>query len=386
MGILFLSIPFIKISNASNNTIIKQQSGFRRGRQTRDNIFHLTQKALETVNRGKKMCTIFFDIASAFDKVWHNGLLYKLIQLKFPNHIISWIKEFLENRFFVVRVGDVTTTNFEIKAGVPQGAVLSPKLFAIYINDLPIKYKKNKFYSLLFADDLCAYNIFKRCGNVNKQIQAYLNMIETWLKKWRLMMAPQKCNYIVFSSCKASDTKMNLKLFDAPISACADTTFLGIRFDQQISFKNQISYLKDACVKRMNILKVLSNKSWGLSIETMTTIYNSLIRSLMEYSSIIYPALSKTNMNVLERIQLRCFKIIHRKSKYESNESIKSLPGYESVADRFDKLNLRYLKNKFAYKTEIIVDLFKDYKEYSESRDLKKNTLFCLYKEDLDKF
>jgi hypothetical protein len=74
---------------------------------------------------------------------------------------------------------------------------------------------------------------------------------------------------------------------------CKDPTFLGIRFDKHLSFKNQLRYLKESCLKRMNVLKVLSNKSWGLSTETLNNVYNSLIRSLLEYSSIIYPAFSK---------------------------------------------------------------------------------------------
>ena len=80
------------------------------------------------------MCTIFFVIALAFDKVCHNGLLYKLIQLKFSNHIVSWIKDFLENRFFVVRVGNVATVNFEIKAGVIRKVSSSVQSFSPFLS------------------------------------------------------------------------------------------------------------------------------------------------------------------------------------------------------------------------------------------------------------
>jgi hypothetical protein len=108
-----------------NNIIIKQQSGFRSERQTRDNIFSLTQKALESMNRGEKLCSIFFDIASAFDKVWHNGLIFKLIKLKFSDHLVSWIFDCLMNRFFLVIVGDFTTEKLSIKAQVPQDVILT---------------------------------------------------------------------------------------------------------------------------------------------------------------------------------------------------------------------------------------------------------------------
>jgi hypothetical protein len=95
-----LMLTKIKEFLDKNKIIIKQQSGFRQKRQTKDNIFCLTQKAIETLNRGKKMCTIFFDIASAFDKVWHDGLIYKLIKLKFPKYTIVWLKQFLTARSY----------------------------------------------------------------------------------------------------------------------------------------------------------------------------------------------------------------------------------------------------------------------------------------------
>jgi hypothetical protein len=193
-----LMLAKIKEFLHKNKIIIKQQSGFRQKRQTKDNIFHLTQKAIETLNRGKRMCTILFDIASAFDKVWHEGLIFKLIKLNFPKYIICWIKEFFTNRYFAIRVNKTVTTKLRILAGVPQGAVISPTLFSIFINDIPILYSKNKWYSLLFADDLCSSHIYKNKKSITKRIQSYLNRIDNWLKMWRISMAPNKCNYIVF--------------------------------------------------------------------------------------------------------------------------------------------------------------------------------------------
>jgi hypothetical protein len=114
-------------------------------------------------------------------------------------------------------------------------------------------------------------------------------------------MAPSKCNFIVFSSNKKNDDHkhIDIKLF-------GDHWFqASIRFESNLSFKNQIQYIKPACIKRLNVLKILSNKKWGLSKKTLTEIYKSLIRSLLEFSSIIYPCFSISNLDLLEKIQFR---------------------------------------------------------------------------------
>ena len=107
-----------------------------------------------------KNCVIFFDITKAFGIIWHNGLLFKLIKNKFEKFIIIWISEFLKNRSFKIKVNSSFSNDFKIEVGVPQGGVLSPILFSIFINDIifdDTMYKKTKTSSTLFADDYFLY-------------------------------------------------------------------------------------------------------------------------------------------------------------------------------------------------------------------------------------
>lgn len=246
--------------------IIKQQSGFRHQRQTKDNIFQIIQKTNESFIRKKKVLSIFFDISQAFDKVWHASLIKKLFDLKIPNYIIKWLYNYLSNRSFRVKVGEFTSISFKIETGVPQGAVLSPLLFSVYINDIPIVNKKNKSYSLLFADDLASYFIFKKNGQINSIINKYLKNLEQWLINWRMTIQSKKCNFMVFNKGSNShlNDKLNLKLFNEQIPACKNFKFLGITFDIGLNFKDHLSQLKKKCNNRLNIVKILSNNEWKL--------------------------------------------------------------------------------------------------------------------------
>jgi retron-type reverse transcriptase len=194
-----------------NKIIIKQQSGFRAKRQTTDNIVYLTQKIKENFNRSKKVCILFFDIAKAFDKVRHNGLIYKMIQIGLPFYLINWLIGFLDKRKFMIKINSTLSKAYEIETGVPQGAILSPILFSIFINDIPIS-THYRIHSCLFADDLCSLFFSKSINEIKTQMQKYLNYVEIWLKKWRLTMSPGKCNYITFHQGTRQIDDLSLKL------------------------------------------------------------------------------------------------------------------------------------------------------------------------------
>ena len=158
----------------SKDLLVKQQSGFRNKKGAADNLIFFTQKISETLNKGKKACGIFFDISKAFDKVWHNGLIHKLIKLNVPSYILKYIIDFLKDRKSNVSVGESLSEFFRILCSVPQGSVLGPLLFLIFINDIPLNDQKHISYSSLFADDLAKIFFFNKKGKVKGRIKIYL--------------------------------------------------------------------------------------------------------------------------------------------------------------------------------------------------------------------
>jgi exonuclease III len=388
-----------------NKIILDAQSGFRSHRQTKDNLMYVCQKTLEKFNYNKKTCAIFYDIASAFDKVWHEGLIYKIDKYKFPSYLTRILDNYLNDRCFKVRINDQVTNNLDIKCGVPQGGVLSPILFSIYINDLPIN-KNNDETSLLFADDLVEMFIVDRVDEeTSNYINKHLKDLETWLNKWRLKMAPHKCAYLIFSKNKKSGYKENLELelYGTKINKATENNvkFLGIRFDKHFSFKNQIEHLKHTCNERINILKVISHKSWKLDKITLLNTYKLLVRSIIDYSLYLYDIFSATNKKMLQTIQNKCLRIIFKEiSENSSIQEIHEIAKIESISERAITIKENYLLSNVRTQNPIVFKMLKEYKEFetltswrrhptlldsSNLDELELNTLFGdfeLYEED----
>jgi hypothetical protein len=363
----------------SSNILTKFQSGFRNKRQTKDNLLFLCQKTLEKFNHNKKMCAIFYDIASAFDKVWLDGLLFKLNEYKIPIYLIKILNTHLFNRTFNVKIGEFVTANTSISCGLPQGGVLSPILFSIYINDIPIK-DNNEENSLLFADDLVeTYAIDKINQEINNKINENLTKLEEWLNNWRLKMAPEKCSYMIFSKNKKTgyNEKLNLIFYNQSIPMEADNNvrFLGIRFDKHFSFKNQIKYLLDTCADRLNVIKVLAHKSWNINKETLTNIYKSLVRSIIDYSIYLYDILSDTNKLAIQRIQNKALRIIHN-IKFDDHISTKQLHEIgqiETIEERARYINEKYLTDNIKNNNPLINKLIDEYELFNEFTNNKKH-------------
>ncbi len=154
--------------------IVPQQSGFPNNEGVSDNLVFFTQKISETLNKDKKACGIFFDIPKAFDKAWHNGLSYKLININVPSYMLKYIVDFLNDRKFKVSIRDSTSKLRNIRCSVPQCSVLGPLLFLIYINDIPL------VDSSLFADDLETFFFQKKgqnTGNNEKLFKKFSKLV-----------------------------------------------------------------------------------------------------------------------------------------------------------------------------------------------------------------
>ena len=201
-------------------------------------------------------------------------------------------------------------------------------------------------------------------------------------------MAPHKCNYLVFTNSNADlSSELNLKLNGIKLQHDNNPTFLGIRFDHHLTFKNQVEYLKKTCIQRLNILKILAYKTWKLNIKTLTQIYNVLIRSVIEYTAILVPVISVTNMNTLQIIQNNALRIILKKPLITRTriESLHEEAKIEMLEVRLLKLRNRYIHKALTNSNSIMKELINDFINYRGGRNNVKKTLLCEYYDELYK-
>ena len=367
MSKLFESLVHSRIYNyLENRNLLKHcQSGFRKGKSTKDVLLFLTQKVKETLVRSKRALSLSFDISKAFDSVWHIGLISKMIKLKIPTPLINITSSFLSDRSFFVQVGDSHSSQKPITNRVPQGSVLGPLLFLIYINDIPLENFKDNYYSLLYADDLTTFFIFKNPGRMKARVKQYLMRLEKWLYEWRFKLSMNKCTYTIFSNKCSYKERFSLTINNQNIAYEKNPKLLGIIFDESLTFNKQVDSIRDKCLSRLNLIKVLSHREWKLSRETLLMLYKTLIRSIIDYSSFIVDVICDTNLKRLQVIQNKAVRCIFKASFDTPTSELCSISNLNPIKDRLFDLNKRFIERNLN-KVGLVKQLIDEFNEFNK--------------------
>ena len=180
-----------------NNVIYKYQSGFQPGDSTVNQLVDIYNTIISSLDKGKDVRFIFCDISKAFDKVWHKGLLSKLKTYGVSGNILGWIENYLCDRQQKVVIDGFSSNHETVNAGVPQGSVLGPFLFLLYINDICDDLVNN---IRLFANDTSLYAIVENgTTNVAQSLTNDLDLVDKWSKDWLVDFNPNKTVNVDFS-------------------------------------------------------------------------------------------------------------------------------------------------------------------------------------------
>ena len=290
----------------SNFILSPRQASFRSDRSTLDQILYLSQSISDGFNKprpGSRTILSTIDFSKAFDSVWHPVLFHKLISAGLPTCVARWTQSFLSDWRACVVFQNHKSRSLRVRRGVPQGSVLGPVLFSLFIDDLPASLPSSVSCSL-YANDLAIWSSSPSVPTAVEATQGALFRLECWSEYWCLHLNPSKCEASFFSvDPHQAILQPNLLLLGSRLRFNPTPTFLGVTFDRTRSFSKHVSSLKAKFFPRLKALRCISASSWGPSKESLSVLYNSFLWPLLTYASPgWFPFLSATNLTKLERL------------------------------------------------------------------------------------
>ena len=342
---------------SSNDLITKDQHGFITGKSCLTNLLHTMEDLIHHYDNGEVIDEIFLDFAKAFDKVPHQRLLFKLNKYGISETVLTWIESFLTSRKQVVRIKNDISNIGKVTSGVPQGSVLGPILFLLFINDLPHNITST---SKLFADDTKLYRIIRSINDADA-LQQDINALVEWCIEWKMIFNATKCHVLHISNKNPHYIyHMNGRL----LNWTPDAKDLGITVSNDLKPHKHIVNI----VKKANqTLGMIKRSFVNINKDIFLLTYKSFIRPGLEYCQSVWSPYLQKDINLLESVQRRATKMVtgmHNLS-YEQRLEKLDLFSLKHRRDRGDMiLVFKIIKNLVNVDTS---DFFK-FKAHSSTR------------------
>ena len=334
-----------------NEILYKQQYGFRSNHSTYMAVHDFVNNISDAIDKDKHTIGIFMDLSKAFDTIDHNILLNKLYHYGLRGISYDWFKNYLSNRKQFVTYNSCKSPKESVSCGVPQGSILGPLLFILYMND--ICYTSKLLNTILFADDttvFCSHpNLSTLCKNVNKELKEVSN----WFKANKLSLNAKKTNLMYLGTRKQTsdvtdDVEHAIYLDGCKLSRVTEAKFLGITIDENLTWKKHVDNFSKVCSRNIGVLSKV--KSF-LPANTMYTLYCSLVLPYLNYGLLLWGNSSKQNVNKVFKIQKRAIRVITN-SDYLS--STKPLFNRLKTLNVFDMYTREVATFMFKYKNDML--------------------------------
>lgn len=304
--------PFI--NNVS--TIPQTQFGFRKGHSTIHQIHRLTDSIANSLEKKEYCSAVLLDVAQAFDKVWHPGLLYKLKKILPPPYYL-FFKSYIEDRYFTTKVGCEISTLAPLAAGVPQGAISSPILFNLYSADQPTTHHTSVAD---FADDKIIYTSHENPLTVGYNLQTHLDHMSSWYTKWKIKINHTKSSHLTFTLKQGAVPPITLNGLVIP--KVTSSRYLGLILDQRLTWADHIKSKRVLLNARRKSLSYLIGKHSKLNLKTKLLLYKTLLMPVWTYGIQLWGAAKKSNINKIQTFQSITLRIITNAPFYVSNRTL----------------------------------------------------------------
>lgn len=344
-----------------NNILNKNQYAFQSGTGCDDALFEITEYVKSALDNGDYVLAASIDLEKAFDNVSHDILLYKLECYGFRGICYRLLKTYIQDRTMKTQVRNALSEDALFKKGVPQGSVLGPLLFNIFINDLTLKVQDTVLQN--YADDNLTYCKGKNVMQLNEKMNEALTEISGWYKDNELKVNVKKSALIYFGSSrkikKLNIQSYHFKIGNEPIEIKNEVKYLGVILDSNLSWKKHILKVQAVCAMYIPIfyrIRKIMNKN------TLMTIFYTCLRSKIMYALKFYGATYKTNLQCLNIIFRKVIRIINFK---QNRDSLKDVMLNENILNIYQlhimEMMIFYLKiqsEKLLYDHGLKLDLY----------------------------
>jgi len=315
----------------SHNLLSKNQSGFRPGDSTIYQLISITSKIYESFENYDETRAVFLDISKAFDKVWHDGVVHKLKCNGISGNLLNFFENYLKNRHQRVILNGTESNWRKINSGVPQGSVLGPLLFLVYINDLTDDISSQM---RLFADDSSMFTRVNGIDVTQEKLIEDLEAVSNWAYQWKMVFNPnlnKQAIEVVFSVKKDKGIHPDLSLNGIPVEKKDFMKHLGFYLDSRLCFSKHI---KEAVLKAKKGLSLLKYLSKYVSRKVLDLSYKLYVRPHLDYGDVIYHNQRMDLMKLIEQVQYSAALIVSGCWKGSNRERLYEELGWESLSDR----------------------------------------------------
>jgi len=309
----------------SHNILCDQQHGFRPRRSCESQLITTVNNITKALDRGLQTDIIFLDLSKAFDKVPHHHLCNRLSFYGIRGNILTWIQNFLSNRHQQVILEGSFSESQAVKSGVPQGTILAPLLFLIYINDLPLSINANIG---LYADDTILYSIIHSISDCHA-LQEDLNTLSQWATRTDMYFNPDKSVYMRITR-KHNPVLYNYTIDNTAIQQVSSTKYLGITISNDLTWSTHINNITS---KALSTKAFLQRNLKFCPAHVKLKCYNIMIRPILEYASPVWSPHTRKDIEQLERVQRQSARFI-----------MADYSRFSSVSDMLSNLNLPSLE------------------------------------------
>ena len=273
-------------------------------------------------------CMIFLDISKAFDKVYHDGLLFKLKQLGIEGNLLKWLESYLTHRKQRVLITGKTSDWRYTNAGVPQGSILGPLLFLVYINDI-IEKIQSEIY--IFADDTSLVRPIVNQADDFLKLNEDLKQLYQWAQQWRVIFNASKTEYMIFSNKNAIPVYPEIYLGNSVIKQVNTHTHLGLTLDAKLNWKHHINRVCTKASQRVSNIKRIRHL---IPRKTAEILYKSLSRPILEYADVIFDNTTMEMKKQIDQVQRNALVMITLAYRRTPTIKLYEETGLETLVDR----------------------------------------------------